>query len=609
LSSTERALALLAALLRNWGPPGAADRTAAEILEHYVGPADSVRLVQPIYNTGMSLDGPFVELSKEGTLRVPGFAPVPLPEEPSWKEDPFRSISWRQRYQSLFWLLGFTSGPQTGDGLEQVERYLRSWLAVNTWPRSVDAYAYDDHAIAMRAEFLAALLTAHPDLSKERPDLAAQATALLALHGLLLDDLLDNPAFVAHNHGLFHARALLCTALALPGAPFAPHWRDRALARLGQLLDLLYHDDGFSVEQAASYQFIVTRVLVRTYLSLYDTQAVPRELLDAMCSAIARALRAAVCLAHPDGSLVRYGDTEDYADARQEVNALAEGELPRACGGSDTRWLWPQGQFCGARIATSSGYAIFQSGPEVASRSYLFVDFTPQVFSHGHYDATSFEYSVDGTKWIVDSGGPYRFDDSCKRHYILSSRAHNVCLPDGREQTDGEAWVVTTQETADYHLLVLGTNVHGADYRHLRRFVVLRDVRAAAVTDFFRRSAGDVALAGRLQFEPDGTITLGDRALITPMRGETKLLVSIWNPSGAPVHTRVARGEGDCGPNMQGWISRQKAVLEPAPMLAYETQDHATAEVTVLLAGDESAQARLRTIVTSLPSLAAAAGD
>ena len=70
------------------------------------------------------------------------------------------------------------------------------------------------------------------------------------------------------------------------------------------------------------------------------------------------------------------------------------------------------------------------------------------------------------------------------------ARAHNVAIPDAREQSAGFGWVEATLSLEKAHAVRLGTNVHGPGYTHSRIFVCLDDMNAIAVFDRFRVSLG-----------------------------------------------------------------------------------------------------------------------
>jgi hypothetical protein len=71
-------------------------------------------------------------------------------------------------------------------------------------------------------------------------------------------------------------------------------------------------------------------------------------------------------------------------------------------------------------------------GPgQTANRSQVIVDAGPKGGTHGHYDLLSFEYWGGLHAPLVPDPGPYRYDDSADRAYVVSTRAHNTISIDG----------------------------------------------------------------------------------------------------------------------------------------------------------------------------------
>lgn len=522
----------------------------------------------PVNGKRFKLEGAQLSALKLGTLQLENFDAFRLPTELKWTEDPFKSVSWRQTYQSLYWLLGLVFSDDESEW-KRFEDILDSWLGQNSPFSSKDRYAYDDHGIAIRAEFVIEVFKRFPNLLKEKPVLGAKLIALAMECGLMLEELLDHPAFTSHNHGLFHAHALLNLSLAFPSAPFSAFWKDKAIGKLESLTDRLFTSEGFSIEQTASYHYLVMNILSSLYFSLRDSEAIPNRLQYKIKEKLVHANTAALMMTHHDGSLLRLGDSEDYAQGRDEAKALLRKVLSSKGEQQRLQAIFSKTMGEGVSLFPKSGYAVFRSSSSPAVESYLFIDYSPQSFSHGHFDATSFEYTINNTKWLVDSGGPYSYGSTFSRGYLLSSRAHNLTIPNNYEQSNGESVVLTSRSVGKYYLLDIQSNVYGAQYHYVRRFLIRQDLQGIAVVDYFWSEKKRNSLVGSLHFNIASTFLDKTGSEVVLQCQDKKLLVRA--PESMGDITCLSKGQGAYGFDLQGFISRRPVSMEAAPTLLYRT--------------------------------------
>jgi len=214
-----------------------------------------------------------------------------------------------------------------------------------------------------------------------------------------------------------------------------------------------------------------------------------------------------------------------------------------------------------------SGYAVFRTWEPRAESRYLFVDFSPQRHSHGHLDALSFFYFDRGVPWIVDSGGPYRYDASPGRAYVLSSSAHNVCQVRGRGQVDGESRLVSATEIDGGMQIDLETWTDGAGVGHRRAIKLDAD---GELTVFDRFAAPEpLAVECFLHLEPGTTVEVRDGGRVRARRGDGDLLDLRFEAVGGPLDVRVVEGQES---PRQGWLSPDDGNLVPAPTIVYSTE-------------------------------------
>ena len=114
----------------------------------------------------------------------------------------------------------------------------------------------------------------------------------------------------------------------------------------------------------------------------------------------------------------------------------------------------------------AGGVVAFRHYDRKPNWGYLCASFNEQRHENGHFDCTSFVYTAGGVRWITDPGGSNLQDAGSARQYLLSSRAHNVAIPDGREQSAGSGWIDANISLKNGWAVRIGTNVYGPLYNH-----------------------------------------------------------------------------------------------------------------------------------------------
>jgi hypothetical protein len=469
----------------------------------------------PSANHGVLVSEGFYNALASGELKLSGFGPYRIPSSPNWSDDPFGSKSWRQRYQSIYWLAEFAAVLPEAEAEQNVNAILNSWFGKNSWPWSQDRFAWDDHTIAMRVEGMINLIhgrgdkpesmtftSAVPGLDPQLPrelDQRKRIASQLIVDGLLLEEFLDSRSFYAHNHALFHINALLAISSAFPEMPGADRWRSKALVRLDELIDELWTEEGVSVEQSSAYQIWVLMTVMPVYKSLSLSDALADEQKERFRKRIERALIVAISLLDPAGGCVRIGDSPVYDKAKDELLLLVRGFLPYTSNQVLKEFVRSSTPPLGARVF-EGGYAVFRS--KQSEERTLVVDISPQVFSHGHYDLGGYSYATGQHLWVIDAGGPFNYG-TLKQRQLASSESHNIAWPAGTGQTDGYAAIEPLVVEADHWVFVLRSNVYGSGYQHRRMFVIDRDLTAVAVLDEFDSQSELPTLISSLTLAPE----------------------------------------------------------------------------------------------------------
>ncbi|MEM8874560.1 MAG: alginate lyase family protein [Planctomycetota bacterium] len=79
---------------------------------------------------------------------------------------------------------------------------------------------------------------------------------------------------------------------------------------------------------------------------------------------------------------------------------------------------------------TDAGYFVLRSD-DGADATQITFDAGPKGGFHGHYDPLGIEVFSGGRPLVIDPG-PYQYDDSAERDYVISTRAHNTLNVDGQ---------------------------------------------------------------------------------------------------------------------------------------------------------------------------------
>jgi uncharacterized heparinase superfamily protein len=228
------------------------------------------------------------------------------------------------------------------------------------------------------------------------------------------------------NHLWSNAKALVFAGSFFAGSE-ADAWRERGATILERQLGDQFLDDGGHFEKSAMYHALALEdVLDVLNLSRAWPGRVPPPLLRRLLELAPALSHWLDCMCHPDGDIALFNDSAlDIAPTRAALIGYAA-RLGLAADG-------------GARAfehLAASGYVRALRGPFA-----LFCDVgnlgPDHLPGHAHADSLSFELSVHGRRWVVDSGcstyatGPERLRQR-------GTAAHNTVVVDGRDSS--EVW-------------------------------------------------------------------------------------------------------------------------------------------------------------------------
>jgi hypothetical protein len=384
-------------------------------------------------------------------------------------------------------------------------------------------------------------------------------------------------------NGLYHAGALF------PEFKDAALWRQTALERLGAELDIQVYPDGAQVELAPGYHGVaVQNFLGPVDLSPLTGCAVP----DAYTAKLERMFDYFLYSMQPTRQTPALNDSgangvERWMEKGAKLFPAREDFLWIATGGKQGR---PPAEL--THVFPYAGQVAFRSGWEREAR-WLCFDAGPFGYGHQHEDKLGVTLTAYGRAMLVE-GGVYTYDASDWRRYVLSSRAHNVVLVDGLEQSRRKSPRETYVVKSPVPLAFASEATHdaaAATYdegwgpqavrvaRHTRHVFFVKpdlfalvdvleplDGKAHAYEGLFHLDAEDVRLDGL------AVATLG---------AGSNLTLTAFGPDGVS----IVKGQKE--PVFQGWLpdsSSGYGGIRPIPTAVYRKQAEGAATMIYVLA-------------------------
>lgn len=410
--------------------------------------------------------------------------------------------------EDIDWLhSGYSPNPET---IHSLNRH-RHWIDLAMAHRLTDDPKYADKIIAQ----LIGWSVQHPPLDdpeswrEHHPrwwlmDASIRAETWLWTYALLLDSPQWSPAVhslflfkalhhgqylhavtpqdIRTNHGLVHGQGLLYLARFFPEFAEAQAWEARGRQILLDSMDAQTYSDGANGEQSPNYAVVIlwrllevkwmdlqagiewdpdhTELLKRAVEAYYQSLS-PNGLNPAISdsyrtSAGTLFLRANKALATDRYPLARPRHRDVWVFGIEAVDPLID--LPIEPVPTDR-----------GRVAAlhASGNYILRSGDGIDAVQINF-DAGPKGGLHGHYDLLNFELYGFGRVLIPDPG-PYKYDDSPQRQWVISTPAHNTISVDGRshgplEEENNPGIIVDQWEVGEDHVQIAA---HHYGYHHL----------------------------------------------------------------------------------------------------------------------------------------------
>jgi hypothetical protein len=332
----------------------------------------------------------------------------------------------------------------------------RSWSKANPYPLGINwgstlevafrslSWVWVDHLLSATAEYA---------------EFRSELLPALAFHGRYIERYLST-YFSPNTHLLGEAVALFFLGTLYPQIPGAARWREKGWKTLLHEAGRQVRPDGVYFEQSLYYHVYALDFFLHARL-LAERNGI--EIPSAYDAVIGRMLEVVAALAQAgpaegfgddDGGRVwnpRRNRTEQMTDPLALRAAIYSRQFSAARLTEEAIWL------CGEKAVVESARS--NAIPQMRSVSFakafadgglyviadslpfaqtMMVDAGPQGVArsgHGHADALSVHLTIDGRRWLVDSGsGVYVSQNPADRNQFRGTGGHNTLLVDGVDQ-------------------------------------------------------------------------------------------------------------------------------------------------------------------------------
>ena len=239
---------------------------------------------------------------------------------------------------------------------------------------------------------------------------------------------LEKP-LTSNNWRIMELNGLLKVAMLFPFLSEARAWRESALAEFKAQLSERVYPDGFQFELSPGYHSVIPHDYGNIARMFRLCGEEPPGFLR---GGIEKSYDVYPRLSRPDRKVPPLNDSNEV-DLRREM----EGALKMFPGREDFRWFATAGR--AGRAPDYLSYAFPYAGAAVFRSSWAtnavwgYMDCSPFGRGHQHEDKLNVLISAYGKNMVVEPGN-YAYDASEMRKYVISTRAHNTIMVDGREQ-------------------------------------------------------------------------------------------------------------------------------------------------------------------------------
>ena len=485
---------------------------------------------------------------------------------------------------------------------EKIWNLLNSWINSNPYKIGINYTSALEHAVRIFAWIWTYFFTQQSLIwTHERKELFAK---YLLLQGFFIEENLSY-YYSPYNHLVGELAALSFIGTVYSNIPKMKIWQEKYWNELEQQLDLQFHSDGFTVEQASYYHhFTLGFFLMIAILRKQNNLPVSEN----VWGKLEMAVEFSMYLTRPDGRLPMIGDIDNarsiYFYRPQDLWNLHyflsigavlfdRGDFKLVSGKNSEEVLWLFGE-----SGIKKYHELDESEPQYQSHAFdessyyimrddwdngnnyccfdcgeiahgVFKDETPSA-AHGHADILSFELFLNGSPVIIDPGFNTYFGPVEWHRYFRSTRGHNTIEVNGSGQAHHEGrlgWSNVSSPKFDFWIsrpeldFVSGAidrfaKLHKGIFH--RRSILFRKGMYFLIIDQIDgiRSGESINIESSFHFSPGKLVYEGNQ-----LKYNDQVISLLSLPKNVSIQI-------ECGGNNpdQGWIAKGCGYKEPAPV-------------------------------------------
>jgi hypothetical protein len=332
----------------------------------------------------------------------------------------------------------------------------RSWSQANPYPMGINWGSTLEVAFrSLSWIWVDQLLAGDDNCARFRAELFSEVAPALAFQGRYIERFLST-YFSPNTHLLGEALALFFLGSLYPWMPRASQWKGRGWQIMLREAERQVRPDGVYFEQSLHYHvYALDFFLYARLLAARSGMAIPPSydaILQRMLDVVAALAQAGLAegFGDDDGGRLwnpRRNRTEHMTDPLALGAATYARNFAAAQLTEEAIWLFgapavdalsqpqPAPQAHSVAFRDSGFYVL--ANPEPYPQTMV-LDAGPQGIGrsgHGHADALSLRLTMNGQRWLVDSGtGVYISADPADRNKFRGTAAHNTLRVDGLDQ-------------------------------------------------------------------------------------------------------------------------------------------------------------------------------
>ena len=534
-------------------------------------PNDSKTLVKRLKNTFLENENRsgYVVLNKVSAFADrereiyyhPGYPEYEFTLPINWSEEasPYNKRSWQYGFNSWVFMDSLLVHEDVSNFRFAIDIAL-DWYEFNVEGVVFNKFAWYDMSVAFRATRLPHLIVVGilNDLLTEEK--LYKLCVLLELH---IVDLCDETKLAKHsNHGLYQLAGVLAISNILPEIKKSKLIKSYATSNLIEILNKDVNDEGLHLEHSPAYHVYITEIFNAIVSANWvDDDNLKRkvELMGDVSS----------LLSHPNGKVVRFGDTSERHVAqvfKKDPNEYVRYIVSKGQKGTSPEFL--------NNIFPKSGYAYFRSNwgeTDWEEQSFLAYSSAFHKRTHKHADDFNFEWSELGQRILVDAGMFGYERDAVERLYVQSTRAHNCVEIDETDYSLYNLDIYGSAMTAwsdSSDVKVVESYLYRKRFfktKH-RRLMLFNPAKWLLVIDTL--SSNDRHKYTQwFHFHPDLNLFNSLEESYVDFKGK-RLWVSSFNEGEKSEHIKA-----QFEPRLQGWTSMEPYKLTPNDALGFTVED------------------------------------